>query len=121
SIWMPCHRGKHLVRITRINGKLRDLLAIAQAKMRPCLTGVGGLVDAVAHGEIRPVQPLTTSDIDNVRVRRRNSNRTDGPRGLLIKHRLPCLTVVIRLPNPAIAHADVEDVWLARYARHSAG
>lgn len=67
------------------------------------------------------MQTFTTSDINNVRVRRRDSNRTDGACGLLVKDRLPGATVVIRLPDAAVAYADIEDARLARYAGNGAG
>jgi len=64
-IRMTGNGGKNFIGIARINGELRNLLALAKAKMRPGLACVGGFVDAVADGEVRPVQPLTAPDINN--------------------------------------------------------
>ena len=52
-VGMAEHRGKHTVRVARIDCQPRYLLAVAQAfscrtKVRPSLAGIGGLVDAVA-------------------------------------------------------------------------
>ena len=117
---MPRHRGKHLVRIARIDGELRNLLAVAQAKVRPGLARVGRFVNAIAYRQIRPMQPLTAAHIDNIRVRRRYGNRADRAGGLVVKDRLPRATVVVGLPYPAIAHANIKDVGLAGHASDAA-
>src|SRR5438270_11706516 len=118
---MASHRGKNLVGISGIDGELRNLLAVAEAKVRPGLARVGRFVNAVADRQVRPMQPLTAADIDHVRVRRRYSNRADGASRLVVKNRLPCASVVIGLPHPAIAHANVKDIRLAGYASNGAG
>ena len=118
---MPRHRGKDLVGIARIDGELRNLLAVAQAKVRPGLARVGRFVNAVADRQVRPMQPLTAADIDNIRVRRRYGNRADGAGGLVVKDRLPRATVVVGLPHSAIAHANVKHIRLAGHASDAAG
>src|SRR6185312_17111027 len=55
-----------------------------------------------------------------IRVRRRYGNRADGAGGLVVKDRLPGATVVVGLPHPAIAHANVKHVGLAGHAGDSA-
>ena len=44
--------------IARVHDDLRNLLAIAQAEVRPCLARVGRLVDSVAGREIGTLQAL---------------------------------------------------------------
>jgi hypothetical protein len=117
---MARHGGKDLVRIVRIDGELRNLLAIAQAKVRPGLACVGRLVNAVADRQVRPMQPLTTANIDHIRVRRGYGNRADGAGRLVVKDRLPRATVIVGLPHSAIAHADVKDVRLGGHAGDAA-
>src|SRR5215469_13811337 len=112
---MPSDSDQQFVGITRINGNLRNLLRIAQAKVRPGLAAVRGLVDAVANRQIRPMQPLPAADINRVRIRQRNRNRPDGSSRLLIEDWRPRATVIVRLPYPAIYHAYIEDVRLARH------
>ena len=57
------------VRIVRIDGDRRDLLAVAQAEVRPGLAGVGRFVDAVAGGEVGALQAFAAADVDDVRDR----------------------------------------------------
>src|SRR5882724_349464 len=118
---MPRHRRKDFIGIAWIDGQLRNLLTIAQAKMRPGLARVGGFVNAIADREIRPMQPLTTADINHVRVRRGYRYRADRAGGLVIKDRLPSAAVVVGLPHSAIAHADVKDVRLTGHTSDGPG
>src|SRR5436305_9981102 len=110
---MPGHRGKYLIGIAGIDGELRNLLAVAQAEVRPGLARVGRFVNAVANRQVRPMQPLTAADIDNIGIGRGYGNRADGAGGLVVKDWLPGATVVVGLPYPAIAHADVKHAGLA--------
>ena len=67
AVRMAQHRDEQAVRVARIDDDLRNLLAVAQAQVRPGLAGVGGLVDAVAGGEVGALQPLAAADVDDVR------------------------------------------------------
>ena len=69
---MSGSRDKDPVWITRIDRELRDLLSVTQSEMRPGLARVGGFVDAVTHGEVRPMQTFAAPDVDHVRIRIRN-------------------------------------------------
>jgi len=102
---VACGSQENPIGIARIDGDLRNLLGIAHAEMRPRFAGIGRLVYTVADREVWPVQPLTTTDINNVRVGRRYGNCADGARWLIVKNRLPSLTIVIGLPHTAIAYA----------------
>ena len=101
------------VGIARIDCHLRNLLAVAQAEMRPRGSGIGGLVDAVANGEVRTMQPFAAAYVNNLRIRGRHNNRANGPGWLLIEDRLPGAAVVGRLPHTPVHRADVEDIGLA--------
>src|SRR5689334_4441505 len=118
---MPRNSGKHLVRITWIDSEPGNLLAIAEAKMRPGFARVSRLVNAIADREIRPMQPFSAGNINNIRIRRRNGNRANGARWLIVKDRLPGAAVVVGLPDPAIAHANIEDAGLAGHAGNGTG
>ncbi len=65
---MPEHGHEQPVRISWIDGDLWNLLAIAQAKMRPGFAGVDGFVDAIADGKVGPLQAFAASDVNNVWV-----------------------------------------------------
>ena len=80
------------------------------------LPRVGGLVDAVAVGEIGPLQALAAADVDDVRVGRRDGEGADGAGRLVVEDRLPGAAVVGGLPDAAVVDADVEDVGLAGHA-----
>ena len=55
---MSGHRHEQMIGIARIDRDLRDLLAVAQAEMRPGLARIGRFVDAVADRKIGPMQVL---------------------------------------------------------------
>ena len=113
AVRMSEHGDEEPVGIARVDGDLRNLLAVAQAEMRPGLAGVGGFVDAVADGEVGPLQALAAADVDDVRIGGRDGDGADGAGRLVVEDRIPGAAVVGRLPDAAVAHADVEDVRLA--------
>src|SRR5207249_2665721 len=94
----------------------RDLAPLVQAEMAPRPAAVGGLVDAVACGEVRPLEALAAADVDHVRARRSDGDRTDGAGRLIVEDRPPGPAVVLGLPDPAVDGAHVEDVGLIRDA-----
>src|SRR6266851_4744459 len=110
---MPGHGSEDLAGIARIDGELGNLLAVAEAEMLPSLAGVSGFIYAVANGEVRPVQTFTAADINNVGIRRCDCQGADGAGGLIVKDRLPCATVIVSLPDSAVANAYIEDAGLA--------
>ena len=112
SVRVAEHGDEELVGIARIDGDLRDLLAVAQAEMRPRLAGVGGFVDAVAGGEIGTLQSFAAAGVDDVGIGGRDGERADGAGGLVVEDGVPGAAVIGGLPDAAVAHADVEDVGL---------
>ena len=80
------------------------------------LPRVGGFVDAVADGEIGPLQAFAAADVDDVGIGRRDGERADGAGRLIVEDRLPGAAVVGGLPDAAVVDADVEDVGLAGHA-----
>src|SRR6185503_463532 len=70
SVRMAQDRDEQTIGILRIDGDLRDLLAVAEAEARPRLARVGRLVDAVAGREVRTLQPFAAADINDVGVGR---------------------------------------------------
>ena len=72
---------KDAVGVVRIHDDGGDLLAVAQAQVPPRLAGVGGSVHAVAHREVRPLQPFARAHVDRVGVRRRHRHAPMEPVG----------------------------------------
>src|SRR6266404_3854023 len=81
--------------------------------MLPCASSVGRFVYAVADGEIRATQPFAAAHINNVWIGRRNRQRSDRTRGLVVEGRVPSASVVSRLPHAAIVGRHIEDIRLA--------
>ena len=113
---MSEHSRKNSVGVMRIDGQGRNLLAVTEAQMFPCLSCVGRFVNPIAHRKIRPMQSLPACHIDNVRIRIRNSNGADRLRRLPIKDWIPRPPIVVAFPHPTIHLAHVEDIRLARNA-----
>src|ERR1700690_895593 len=90
--------------------------------MLPGAPRVGRLVNAVADGEIGPAQAFSAAHIDNIGIRRRYRQRSDGAGRLAIEDRVPGSAEVRRLPNAAVVWSHVEDVLVLRNAgdRHRA-
>jgi hypothetical protein len=95
---MPGNRDEEPVGVARINSHLRNLLAVAQAKVGPGFAAIGGLVDAVADREVRTMEPFAAADVNNLRVGRRNANRADRSGGRW-SDRPPGGAIVGRLPD----------------------
>ncbi len=75
---MSSDGDKEPVRIARVDRYRGNLLAIAQAKMRPGRARVGGFVDSVADGQIGAMQPFAAADVNDFRVGGRNRDGADG-------------------------------------------
>ena len=110
---MSGDRDEQPVRIVRIDGHLRNLLPVAQPKMRPGRARVGGLVDAIAHRKIGTMQSFAAAHVDDIRIGGRDRDRADRAGRLVIEDRIPCAAEVVGLPHAAIHRADVEDIRLA--------
>jgi hypothetical protein len=82
---MPHDRDEQAVRVARIDDDLRDLLPVTQAEVRPGLSRVGRLVDAVTRREIGTLEPFTASDVNDVRIRWREGDRSDRSRRLVVE------------------------------------
>ena len=118
TVRMSQHGDEQAVRVVRIDDDQRNLLAVAQAEVRPCLACVGGFVDPIASAEVRPLQSFAAADVDDVWIRWRDGQRADRPDGLVVEERRPHAAEVRRLPHPAVDRRHVEDV---RLAGHTAG
>src|SRR5215813_1428972 len=110
---MSKHSREDLVRIAWIYRQSRNLLAIPQPKMGPCLSGVRRFVDAVADGEIGSVQPLSATDVNDIWIGCRHRDRANGLCRLLIENRIPSAPIVVRLPHATVHLRHIEDIGLA--------
>ena len=93
-----------------------NLLGVAQAQVLPGLAAVRGAVDAVAGGEVGPLQAFAAAHVDHLRIRRRHGDGPDRTGRLVVEDRRPDPAVVVAAPHPAVVHADVEDVGRAGYS-----
>ncbi len=121
AVGVPSDGDEDAVSIVRINGYLRNLLAIAQSQVGPCRATVRGFIDTVSDREIGPMQPFTAGDVDDVRIGRRDLEGPNRASGFVIEDRRPRAAEIRCLPYPTIHCADVEDIRLARHARDCAG
>ena len=85
--------------------------------MLPGLARVGGFVDAVADGEIGAAQAFSAADVDDIWIRGRDGEGSDGAGGLsvirlIIEDGIPGAAGVGRLPDSAVVGRHVEDVGL---------
>ena len=71
-----------------------NLLAVAEAEMRPRFAGVNGFVDAVASGKIGPLKPFAAADVNDVGIGKGHGDRADRTGGLIVEYRLPGIAEV---------------------------
>ncbi len=109
---MTERRDEEAIGIFRIDEDRADLPRVPQTEVLPRAPRVGGLVDAIAHRQVRPLQTLAAAHIDDVGVGRRDRNGADRLSGLLVEDRCPRLPEVGRLPDPSVVDAYIEDVGL---------
>ena len=116
-VQMPDRRDEHDVRILRIDGDLADVLRVVEADVRPRLSGVGGLVHAVAVAHRVAQRRFAAADVHRVRRGRRDRDRADRRHGLRVEHRRPHAPRVDRLPHAAVHRAEIEFVRPPRARR----
>src|SRR5205823_1937375 len=116
TIWMPEHGDEEAVGILRIDGDLRNLLALPKAKVLPAPPAVDGSVDPVSRGQVGPLQAFAAAHIDDVRVRKRDGDGADASRRLIVEDWRPRPAVVYRPPDAAVDRAHVEDARARRHA-----
>src|SRR5277367_2389763 len=81
--------------------------------MLPGAPAVEGFVDAVSGRKIGPAQALAAADIDNLRIRRRNRQRAYRTCRLIVKDRIPGVSVIGALPDAAVVRSHKKDIRLA--------
>src|SRR6266849_6541619 len=118
---MALHGNEDTVRIPGIDDNCRDLLGVAEAKMRPRFSSVNGLIKTIADRKVRPLQAFAASDIKNVWIGRSDGQRADGTGGLLIENREPRIAKVGSLPHAAVHRGHVKDIGLLRNAADGHG
>ena len=81
SIWtigVPKRGDQNAVRILGVDNQLADGARIAQADVLPGLAAVNRFVNAVTMGCVAANAPFARSDVDDVRIGRRNRQAADG-------------------------------------------
>ena len=114
---MAEHGDEETIGVLGIDDDLRNLLAVAQAEMRPGLAGVGGFVDAVAGRQVGALQAFAAADVDDVRIRWRQRDRADRAGRLVVEDRNPGASVVGRLPDAAVDRRRCRTRWAATARR----
>ena len=109
SVRMSQYGHEEAVGVVRIDADLRNLLAVAEAQMRPRRSGVCGFVDTVAGGKVGPVQTFAAAGVDDIGIGGRDGQRSDRTRWLAIEDRRPRAAVVVGLPDAAVHGAHIED------------
>ncbi len=100
------------VGVARIDEDGGDLPGVAESEVAPGFAGVGGLVHAVADGEIGALEAFAGAYVDGVGVGGGEGDGADGAGGLVVEEGLPGAAEIIGLPDAAVVDADVEDVGL---------
>ena len=116
---MPLRRHKQAIGIFRVHNDRRDLLRVPQSQMLPAPPRVDRLVNPIPNGKIWPPQALSTANINRVRIRRRDRQRSDRTSRLIVEDRIPSPAKVVRLPNSAIVRRHIKDIRLPRNSRNS--
>ncbi len=89
------------IRIPRMYRDLADLTLLVEHVL-PAPAGVRGLVDAVAGLDVAANIGLPRADVDHVRIRGGDGDRSGREQRLVVEHRLPFVTAVDRLPDAAL-------------------
>ena len=113
AVRMPERGDEDDVGIGRVDDDARDLTRVVEAQVRPIRTGVGGLVHAVAVGDLRPHVRLAGPDINDAGIRRRHRDSADRRHRLRVEDRKPGAARVGRLPDAAPDGSEIEDVDLS--------
>ena len=104
------------LRIGRIDDDAADAAGLVQTHARPRLAGVHRLVDAVADRDMAANPRLARSGPDDVRIGRRNGERADRLRRLLVEDLLPVDAAVDGLRDAARRAACIVHERIARNA-----
>src|SRR5262249_27656264 len=103
------HGGVDEVGILRMDADAANELRALQSDMAPASAGIGGLVEAVAIGDVEPDRRLTGAGIDDVRIRWRHGDRADsGAAHVAVGHAAPEHAAILGLPDAAGTGADIE-------------
>src|SRR6266852_463022 len=104
------------VGIMIIDKDFGDVLAIAQADIRPRFAAIDGFVKAVAIGNIVSQALLARADIEHVRIRWSDRDRADGGDGLSVEDGCPGRAAVDGFPNTSRYGAEIINARVPRHA-----
>ncbi len=115
---MPLRADKHDVLVFGIDPDAADITCVGETQRCPMCAAVGRLENAEPRGDVVARLRLAGTDIESVRVRRRDGERADRGGRAVLKLRLPGLARIVRLPDAAAGPAEIEGVGLRRHAFH---
>ena len=110
----------HRVLVARVHDHARDRPRCLEAKVRPALAAIGGLVDTVPLGRRHAThRRLAHSHVNHARVARRHRDRADRSRvEPAVRDVPPVEAGVVRLPDAAPGRAKVVRQQIAGHARN---
>src|SRR5206468_6033974 len=97
-IRMTKRRHQYDVGIVRIDEDLGDLLRVGEADGAPALASIGGAEHADALRNVRAHVRFAGADVDDVRLRPRDSDRADRADVDTIEDRLPRAAGIVGAP-----------------------
>src|SRR5437764_9248014 len=87
----------------------RNRAAILQANVLPVFAAIGGTVNAVTPTRRISIIGFAGADPNDIRIRRCNSNGTNGKHRLLVEYRIKANAVIVSLEYSSVGETDVED------------
>src|SRR5581483_5446034 len=110
--------GNHDLRVGRVDHDAADPARLVEPHARPRLAGVGRFVDAVADGDVAANPRFAGAGPDDIRIRRRDSERSNRLGGLAVEDRAPVRAAVGGLVDAARRAAGVIHQRIAGNAGH---
>src|SRR5213594_1451251 len=101
------------VRVLWIDNDAANLARLLEPDVLPGLAGVGGFVHAVAELDRIAHVGFAGADIDDVRIRRRDSNRANRCRRGRVEHRRPGAPAIRGFPNAAAYRTKIKSLRLS--------
>jgi hypothetical protein len=100
--------------ILGMNDDAADLLRVGESDARPRLPAIDRFEHPLALRDIGAHVRLARSDVDHLRIRRRDRNRPDRTDRLRVEDGMPRAAGIHGLPHSAIHAAEVEVLRLTR-------
>src|SRR5207253_2403395 len=117
-VGMTKRSDENSVRVPRVHEDPPDLPRIIQPDMRPVLAAVRGLVHSIPARNRGAHVGFSRAGVNEVRIRRRNGDRSNRCNRLRIEDRIPRSPRVVSLPNSAAHASEIVNFRLPAHAHH---